>query len=412
MDANSLKGWRLANNHKCWHNSFAMETIKEMIDRLCPNGVSFMSLGEAQDKKLLSMGRGQIISKDAIRDNPGKYPVYSSSTKNNGEIGRYGLYMFEDERITWSIDGGGDLFYRNNERYSVTNVCGWMKVEDQAFINTRFLYYSLFEQWTKQTFDYTHKAHPSVIRDIYVIPILPIEVQKEIVRILDTFTELQAGLEAELAARQKQYEYYRNKLLSFDEDDNSVEWKTLGEIGKMLKGKGIQKSDFVDVGKPCIHYGQVHTYYGFSATKTKSFISEEMYASSNKAQNGDLIIATTSEDVEACCKSTVWLGEEEVAISGDAHYFRHNQNPKYMGYLFMSEMFAKQKRRVAVGAKVTRVHGDSMEKFKFPFPSPDRQRAIVDQLDTFEELISSLKREIELRKKQYEYYREQLLTFE
>lgn len=243
------------------------------------------------------------------------------------------------------------------------------------------------------------------------IPLPPLPIQQEIVRVLDTFTQLQSNLEAELAARQKQYEYYRNKLLTFDKNDESVEWKTLGEIGTIYKGKGIQKADFTDVGKPCIHYGQVHTFYGSSATETKSFISEELYSSSNKAIFGDIIIATTSEDVEACCKSTVWLGDGEPAISGDAHYYRHNQNPKYMGYLFMTEMFAVQKRIAAVGAKVTRVHGDSIMKFKFPFPSLQRQQEIVSILDTFESLITNLKQEIEARKKQYEYYREQLLTF-
>ena len=163
---------------------------------------------------------------------------------------------------------------------------------------------------------------------------------------------------------------------------------------------------------PCIHYGQVHTYYGFSATQTKSFISEDMYSNSNKAKKGDLIIATTSEDVEACCKSTVWLGDTEPAISGDAHYFRHNQNPKYIGYLFMTEMFAAQKRTAAVGAKVTRVHGDSILKFKFPIPSIQYQNDAVEKLDTFESLITNIKQELEARKKQYEYYREKLLTFE
>lgn len=245
-----------------------------------------------------------------------------------------------------------------------------------------------------------------------LIPLPPLPIQREIVNILDKFSSLIDNLDETIQLRQKQYEYYREKLLSFKDDDYSVEWKTLGEIGTMHKGKGIQKADFVDQGKPCIHYGQVHTYYGFCATETKSFVSEEMYASSNKAKKGDIIIATTSEDVEACCKSTVWLGESEPAISGDAHYFRHNQNPKYIGYLFMTEMFAAQKRTAAVGAKVTRVHGDSILKFKFPFPSLQYQQEIVATLDKFEAMISNLKQERELRQKQYEYYREKLLTFE
>ncbi len=292
------------------------------------------------------------------------------------------------------------------------SVCALETNED--VISYRFLYYVL----AKNYFTIKSSAQGaltslnlSMIKQIE-IPVPTLNKQKEIVRILDTFTSMITNLETELALRQKQYEYYLNKLLTFDENDESVEWKTLGDIGTMHKGKGIQKADFVDEGMPCIHYGQVHTYYGFTATETKSFVSEEMYSNSNKAKKGDLIIATTSEDVEACCKSTVWLGDTEPAISGDAHYFRHNQNPKYIGYLFTTEMFAAQKRIAAVGAKVTRVHGDSILKFKFPIPTLQYQNEVVEKLDNFEALISNVKQELDARKKQYEYYREQLLTFE
>ena len=224
--------------------------------------------------------------------------------------------------------------------------------------------------------------------------------------------------------RRKQYEYYRTQLLTPHSDCNSAdntddaqwEWKTLGEIGEMIKGSGIQKSDFVEEGKPCIHYGQVHTFYGTFAYKNKSYISEELYAKCKKAHTGDLVIATTSEDVEACCKATAWLGDEDVAVSGDAHIYRHTQNPKYMAYLFQTEMFAQQKRRCATGAKVTRVHGDDMLKFRFPLPSLAEQARIVSILDKFEALTTSLSdgipAEQAAQQKRYEYYRDLLLTFD
>ena len=102
--------------------------------------VEILKLGDLENLELIKMGRGNVISKNDILSCPGNYPVYSSSSSNNGEIGRYGKYMFDDERITWSIDGGGKLFYRNNLRYSVTNVCGWLKVLDNKKINTKWLY--------------------------------------------------------------------------------------------------------------------------------------------------------------------------------------------------------------------------------------------------------------------------------
>lgn len=169
---------------------------------------------------MIKLGRGKVISKRDIENNPGNYPVYSSSAASLGEFGRYGDYLFDDERITWSIDGGGRFFYRPAERYSVTNVSGWLKVFDKS-ISTKFLFYQLETLWTKKSFDYTKKAHPSVIRREYTIAIPPITEQQRIVSILDKFDclvkDLSSGLPAEIAARHKQYEYYRDGLLSFKE---------------------------------------------------------------------------------------------------------------------------------------------------------------------------------------------------
>lgn len=127
--------------------------------------------------------------------------------------------MFEDERISWSVDGGGRFFYRPPHRYSVTNVSGWLKVLDPSKLETRFLFHVLDSAWQGKSFDYVRKAHPSVIRDEYLVPMIPIEQQARIVRILDSFdnlvNDLSSGLPAEIAARRKQYEYYRDKLLSF-----------------------------------------------------------------------------------------------------------------------------------------------------------------------------------------------------
>lgn len=189
----------------------------------------------------------------------------------------------------------------------------------------------------------------------------------------------------------------------------------MSEIGVMIKGSGIQKADFVDQGLPCIHYGQIHTYYGTFTDKTISFISKELFDRSKRAHTGDLIIATTSEDVDACCKATAWLGHDEVAISGDANIFRHNQNPKYIAYYFQTDCFAKQKRKYATGVKVVRVKGDNLLKMEIPIPSLDKQQRIVEILDRFEllttDLQSGLPVEIAARRRQYEYYRERLLTF-
>jgi len=189
----------------------------------------------------------------------------------------------------------------------------------------------------------------------------------------------------------------------------------LGEIGKFVRGSGLQKSDFAESGVGCIHYGQIYTYYGNFAYQTKSFVSPTLAKKLRKAQKGDLIIATTSENIEDVCKPLVWLGEDEVCVSGETYVFKHNQNPKYLAYYLQTPMFFDYKKQNRTGTKVIRVHGDKLEKFEIPLPPLPEQERIVSILDKFDALTTSitegLPREIELRQKQYEYYRNMLLTF-
>lgn len=185
---------------------------------------------------------------------------------------------------------------------------------------------------------------------------------------------------------------------------DGVKHQTLGEIGEFIRGNGIQKRDFQDSGFGCIHYGQIYTYYGLFADHTKSFIDPNLAEKRKKAYKGDLVIATTSENEEDVCKACAWLGEEPIAISGDAYIFRHHQNPKYISYCFQSELFQSQKKKYTTGTKVLRVNGDAMAKIHVPVPPLPVQEEIVRILDSFSSL--------EARRKQYAYYRNELLTFE
>ena len=190
---------------------------------------------------------------------------------------------------------------------------------------------------------------------------------------------------------------------------NGVEYKPLGEIGEFVRGNGIQKKDFQDSGFGCIHYGQIYTYYGLFADHTKSFIDPNLAEKRKKAYKGDLVIATTSENEEDVCKACAWLGDEPIAISGDAYIFRHHQNPKYMSYCFQSELFQSQKKKYITGTKVLRVNGDAMAKIHVPVPPLPVQGEIVRILDSFSSLEAELEAELEARRRQYAYYRDQLI---
>lgn len=190
---------------------------------------------------------------------------------------------------------------------------------------------------------------------------------------------------------------------------NGVEYKPLGEIGEFVRGNGIQKKDFQDSGFGCIHYGQIYTYYGLFADHTKSFIDPNLAEKRKKAYKGDLVIATTSENEEDVCKACAWLGDEPIAISGDAYIFRHHQNPKYMSYCFQSELFQSQKKKYITGTKVLRVNGDAMAKIHVPVPPLPVQGEIVRILDSFSSLEAELEAELKARRRQYAYYRDQLI---
>ena len=303
---------------------------------------------------------------------------------------------------------------------------------NNRIINYKYLFYFLAKEYNnlkKLGQGALTSLNLSIIKNIK-IPVPSIETQEKIVKIFDSYTEyvteLQEKLKKELQARNKQYNYYRDMLLSedylnkiskkLDSLNYVLRLTTLGEIGKFTRGNGLQKKDFREKGKPVIHYGQIYTQYGFSTDKTISFAEENIFSKLRKAKPNDILIATTSENIEDVAKSTVWLGNEEVGFSGDMYSYSTNENSKYIAYYFQTAGFQKQKERKVTGTKLIRIHGEDMEKFTISLPPIEIQNKIVKILDRFQELLSDTKGllplEIEQRRKQYEYYREKLLTFD
>jgi len=145
-------------------------------------------LEELEQKKYIEIGRGKVISRRDLRNVKGSYPVYSSSRIGEGIFGIYGNYAFDEELITWSVDGGGNLFYRPKHKFSVTNVGGFIRVKNNNIINCKYLYYALTALHSSIKFDWVKKAHPSVLRKEYNNIFLPtIGEQKKIVMELDSF---------------------------------------------------------------------------------------------------------------------------------------------------------------------------------------------------------------------------------
>lgn len=377
-----------------------MNRIEEMIKRLCPKGVESVKLGD-----YCSFSRGQNLSSaNAVF---GNVPVISGGQKPS-------FYHNQANREENSIAVAGSGAYAGYVSFwdHPVWIADAFTVEPCDKLLKKYVYLFLKHNQAKifrlQKGAGVPHVHGSDLCS-FEIPLPPLSIQQEIVSVLDSFTTLIDKMKKEVEMRKKQMECYRERLMSPKEG-----WtvKTLGEIGTFTRGSGLQKSDLRDAGFPCIHYGQIHTFYNFAAYKTKSFCDENYAKKLKKGKTGDLLIATTSEDVEACCKAVAWLGDSEVAYSTDSYCYSHDQDPKFMAYLFQTEMFAKQKRMAATGAKVVRVSGEAMATFSFALPPLSKQREIARTLDIFEEYIQRLEKLISLRQKQYEYYREKLLTFE
>ena len=291
-------------------------------------------------------------------------------------------------------------------------------------VNSRYLFHiftsSIFQDYLNEVLNSsTINNLNSKVMDSFRLPIPPLSVQTEIVKILDALTALTSELTSELILRRKQYEYYREKLLSVDNlnlSTESIQWVKLNDLGELIRGNGLQKKDFTETGVPAIHYGQIYTYYGTFATETKSFVSPELAKKLKKAKYGDVLIAGTSENVKDVMKPLGWFGSD-IAFSGDMFAFRPNKrvNTKYLTYILQTERFYKFKEKYAQGTKVIRVKADNFLNYEIPLPTFEEQQRIVSTLDKFETLTNSITEglplAIEQSQKRYEYYRELLLSF-
>lgn len=190
-----------------------------------------------------------------------------------------------------------------------------------------------------------------------------------------------------------------------------VESRPLGEIAELTRGNGMPKTMLTGEGVGAIHYGQIYTRYRTWATSTHSFVAADDAAKLVKADPGDIIITSTSENVEDIGKAVAWLGEAQIVTGGHATVLKHNLDPKFLAYWFQSPSFFAQKKRLATGTKVLDVSARQLAKVLVPVPPLGVQQAIVHVLDQFTQLEAELEAELKARQLQYDFYREELLGF-
>lgn len=398
-----------------------MNKILEIIGN---EKVEWKKLGDVSE-----ITRGKVISKNYIQENPGIYPVYSSQTLNNGEIGRINSYDFEGECATWTTDGAyaGTVFYRNG-KFSITNICGMITPKNTNYLLTKYIVYWLQIEAKKHVKD--GSGNPKLMSNVMSkvqIPIPSLETQEKIVKILDTMVDHFTQLEAELEARNKQYEYYRDKLLSEEylskviikHNENSENYgiviTTLGEIAKVNRGaspRPIRKfiTESVD-GVPWIKISDTDINSKY-VINSKQKITKEGAKKSRLLKKGDFIISNSMSygrpyilDIEGC------IHDGWASISD----YENNLNSDFLYHYLNSDKVQKYWLLKMNSSSVSNLNSSIIESLPILIVPMDVQIRIAEILDKFQEITQDvsglLPKEIELRKKQYEYYREKLLDF-
>ena len=347
--------------------------------------------------KVASLTRGRVISKEYLADNLGDYPVYSSQTVNNGEIGKINSFDFDGEFVSWTTDGAnaGTVFYRSG-KFSITNVCGLIKIQNNLELNYKFLFYWLSIEAKNHV--YSGMGNPKLMShqmEKILIPIPPLSVQTEIVKILDALT----ALTSELTLRRKQYEYYREKLLSEEELEKvGFEWKTLDQISENLDSKrkpitsGLRTSGKIP-------------YYG--ASGIVDYVKDYIF-------DGDfLLISEDGANLLARNTPIAFSASGKIWVNNHAHILKFETYEErrfiefYLNKIDLTPYIS--------GAAQPKLNKKNLNSIKFPIPSIPEQQRIVSILDKFETLTNSITEglplAIEQSHKRYEYYRELLLNF-
>ena len=403
--------------------------IDRLVAELCPDGVEYRPLGEIAD-----VTSGYVFpvkyqgNEKSAEDNIPFYKVSDMNlpgnemfmTSSNNYVSAESAEemrasLAQPESIIFPKIGAAIATNKKRiltEKSIVDN--NVMAVTARSVINSKFLYYVL-SGFDLMSWSMGAGAVPSIKKSVVVkheVPVPPMEVQEAIVEILDKFTNLEAELEAELEARTLQYEYYRDSL--FEALD--CPRVPLGSFARLVRGSGMPKTDFSESGVGAIHYGQIYTKFGTATAEVIAHVPEDKAKKLAVVNPGDVIVANTSENLEDVCKAVAWVGESDIVTGGHATVIKApEQNAKFISYYMATGQFNKDKRRHAFGTKVIDVAPKNLAKIEFPVPSLEEQQRIVDILDRFDALTSSLSEglpaELTARRSQYEYYRDQLLSF-
>ena len=396
-----------------------MSKLQDLIDSLCPNGVEFKPLGDLLDYEQPT----KYIVRSTEYDDSYKTPVL---TAGQSFILGYtdeedGIYQASKESPVIIFDDFTTSFHWVDFPFKVKSSAMKILYPKSISANFKYVHYAM------QCIGFVPGEHTRYWISKYsrfLIPIPPLPVQEEIVRILDRFSNYAAELQAELQARKEQYEYYRNLLLTFNpsacgcgtddkQKDNviappsttyKIQWKKMGEIGKLITTR--------------INADEVNTYVG-----VENLLKDRAGCiPSNELPIGDSHIGFNINDIligniRPYLKK-IWLANRNGGTNGDVLTIRlidTELSPKFLYHVLASDAFFFYHNQYAKGAKMPRGDKDMVMKYLIPIPPIELQEKIAAILDRFETLVNDISKglpaEIEAQKPRYEYYRNKLLTF-
>ena len=372
-----------------------MSKLDELIAEFCPDGVEFVELNEVLDYEQPT----KYIVKSTNYDDSYTIPVLTAGQSfvlgyTNED---FGIYKASPDSPVIIFDDFTTSFHWVDFNFKVkSSAMKMLRSKDNEIANLRFLFH-LMKNINYIPVDHSRQWIGKYSK--FRIPLPPLPVQQEIVRILDNFTELTAELTteltAELTARRKQYEYYRDFLLTFGDE---VEWTTLGEVAINLDSKRKP------VAKGKRKAGE-YPYYG--ASGIVDYVDDYIF-------DGDyLLVSEDGANLVARVTPIAFSASGKIWVNNHAHVleFETYEDRKFIEY-YLNMIDLSRFLSTAAQPKLTQ---ENLNKIPVPAPSFEEKERIVAILDRFDalcnDLTSGIPAEIEARQKQYEYYRDKLLSF-
>ena len=365
-----------------------MSKLEQLIEELCPNGVEYIAL---ENLCKTNISPKKIPSND-VKDT-GKYPVidqganFISGFTDNEQallgLNKYIIFGDHTEIIKY-VD------------FDFAQGADGIKILTAMNCDCRYLYHAFSCKYTKKG---KYTRHWSNAKKT-LIPLPPLQVQREVVRILDTFSEYTIELTEELTMRKKQYEYYRDSLLTFGDE---VEWKKIKDVFQRIKGTSITASKMKEIATDT---GEIRIFAG---GKTVINAKEKDIENAN-------ITKVPSVLVQSRGIIDVLYYEKPFTFKNEMWAYTTNEKitVKYLYYILKKSIYYFRNSASSMGS-LPQISLTVTEDYKIPLPPLEEQKRIVDILDRFDTLCNDISKglpaEIEARQKQYEYYRDKLLTF-